>query len=679
MEIDPRSFQQMFMEFLSLPHAEKPAHPVCEVLFLPAGRGGLFPCGLTLLEAARRAGVWIESLCGGEGWCGQCVVQIREGSFGGQGKLSSLSHLSPPEQDEIEELTARHMPPGSRLACFARIEGDVCVELIPRSQSEKISPEKTLRPTTFEVNPLIRLCWLRLESNERSAPSLLEAVQHQLTGQFGLGAVEWEADALRSLAEAANHPRGEITLTVWNDRRVLRVQAGFQERLLGLAVDIGTTTLAVYLCDLRRGNLLAAATGLNPQAAWGADVISRITFCSQNADGLAQLSAAVRAEINRLAEQVARSAGVEPADVMDCVWVGNSVMLHLALGVSPQSLGQAPFQPVFRDALDLPAVQVGLNLNPAARLHLLPLIAGYVGADAVAAILAADLHQRDEVTLLVDAGTNGELILGNRHGLVCTSSPTGPAFEGGNITFGMRAVPGAIERVRIDPHTRRVRFKVIGEAGWSDEQPNSPAVAAGICGSGILEAVAEMYAAGLLLPSGRFNPQVPSPAWLRKESGELVFVLAGANQTISGEPVYLTQKDIRAVQLAKAALRSGCDFLLKAQGIPQPERILLAGAFGSLLDPRHAMQIGMIPRLPLERVEAIGNAAGEGACWALLNRTKRQEAVQIARQAHHLVMPADPSFQDQFTAALAFPPVSAELFNDHPSSGKDNSDEPIIS
>jgi uncharacterized 2Fe-2S/4Fe-4S cluster protein (DUF4445 family) len=283
------------------------------------------------------------------------------------------------------------------------------------------------------------------------------------------------------------------------------------------------------------------------------------------------------------------------------------------------------------------------------------------------------------VTLLVDAGTNGELILGNRHELVCTSSPTGPAFEGGNITFGMRAVPGAIERVRIDPHTRRVRFKVIGEPGWSDEQPNSPAVAAGICGSGILEAVAEMYAAGLLLPSGRFNPQVPSPAWLRKENGELVFVLAGANQTISGEPVYLTQKDIRAVQLAKAALRSGCDFLLKAQGIPQPERILLAGAFGSLLDPRHAMQIGMIPRLPLERVEAIGNAAGEGACRALLNRTKRQEAVQIARQAHHLVMPADPSFQDQFTAALAFPPVSAELFNDHPSSGKDNSDEPIIS
>jgi uncharacterized 2Fe-2S/4Fe-4S cluster protein (DUF4445 family) len=491
--------------------------------------------------------------------------------------------------------------------------------------------------------------------------------------------VEWEAEALRSLAGAANHPRAEVTLTVWNERRVLRAQAGFQERLLGLAVDIGTTTLAVYLCDLRRGDLLATATAFNPQAGWGADVISRIAFCSQNADGLAQLSGAVRAEINHLAEQAARSAGVDLADVMDCVWVGNSVMLHLALGVCPQSLGQAPFQPVFREALDLPAVQAGLNLKPTAQLHLLPLIAGYVGADAVAAILAADLHQRDEVTLLVDAGTNGELILGNRHGLMCTSSPTGPAFEGGNITFGMRAVPGAIERVRIDPHTRRVRFKVIGEPGWSDERPNSVPTAAGICGSGILEAVAEMYAAGLLLPNGRFNPQIPSPGWRRKENGELVFVLAGAAQSASGEPVYLTQKDIRAVQLAKAALRTGCDFLLKAQSIRQPERILLAGVFGSLLDPRHAMQIGLIPHLPLERVEAIGNAAGEGACRALLNRSKRYEAVQIARQAHHLVMPADPSFQEQFTASLAFPPISAESFDDYPSHGKDNSDEPSIS
>lgn len=644
----------------TFPSADLPENNegLCEVLFLPAGRGGKVKRGLTLLEAAHQFGVMIESACGGEGWCGQCAVQIKEGVFGSQGKISSLTHLSPADEAEMGELAGRGLLSGSRLACLARLRGDVCVVTSGERRPSSGFLGKTLENVVFEVDPLIRLCWLRLPPSSSSSLSLAEQIQNRLMERFNMPAVEWERPALQSLSDAAAADLDRVTLTVWNERRVLRVQPGFHERALGLAVDIGTTTLAVYLCDLRSGALLATAAGLNPQTAWGADVISRIAYCNQSAEGLQQLQSAVVAEINRLAEQAATNSGLAVEDVVDCVWVGNSVMLHLGLGLNPASLGQAPFLPVFGDALDLTAAEVGLHLNPGARLHVLPLIAGYVGADAVAAILAADLHRREELTLLVDAGTNGEIVLGNRQGLWCTSSPTGPAFEGANITCGVRAVPGAIERVRIDPSNRQVRYKVIGSPYWSDEQNPADVRVEGICGSGVLEAVAEMYTAGLVLPNGRFNVQVPSPAWLRKEDGEQVFVLAPAGDSRSAQPIYLTQKDVRAVQLAKAALRSGCDFLLKALMSEQPRRVLLTGAFGSLLDPQHAMRIGMIPGLPLEQVQAVGNAAGEGACLALLNRCKREEARQIARQVHHVVMPSDPSFQDQFVAAMSFPPLA---------------------
>lgn len=644
----------------TFPSADLPENNegLCEVLFLPAGRGGKIKRGLTLLEAAHQLGVMIESACGGEGWCGQCAVHIEEGVFGSQGKISSLTHLSPADEAELEQLADRGLPSDSRLACLARLRGDVCVVTNGERRPSSGFLGKTLENVVFEVDPLIRLCWLRLPPSSSSSLSLAEQIQNRLVERFNMPAVEWERSALQSLSDAAAADLDGVTLTVWNERRVLRVQPGFHERALGLAVDIGTTTLAVYLCDLRSGALLATATGLNPQTAWGADVISRIAYCNQSPEGLQQLQSAVVAEINRLAEQAVRERGVAVEDVVDCLLVGNSVMLHLALGLNPASLGQAPFLPVFGDALDLTAAEVGIHLNPGARLHILPLIAGYVGADTVAAILAADLHQREELTLLVDAGTNGEIVLGNRQGLWCTSSPTGPAFEGANITGGVRAVPGAIERVRIDPSNRQVRYKVIGSPFWSDEQNAADVRVEGICGSGVLEAVAEMYTAGLVLPNGRFNVQVPSPAWLKKEDGEQVFVLAPAGHSRSAQPVYLTQKDVRAVQLAKAALRSGCDFLLKAVMSEQPRRALLTGAFGSLLDPQHAMQIGMIPSLPLEQVEAVSNAAGEGACLALLNRRKREEARQIARQVHHVVMPSDPSFQDQFVAAMSFPPLA---------------------
>jgi len=308
--------------------------------------------------------------------------------------------------------------------------------------------------------------------------------------------------------------------------------------------------------------------------------------------------------------------------------------------------------------VDVAARDLGLKFNPGARVHVLPLEAGYVGADNVGVILAEEPHKQDEIVLIVDVGTNGEILLGNRERLLCTSSPTGPAFEGAQITHGMRAAPGAIERVRIDPHTMEVNIKVIGQEPWSRELPDEQVQARGICGSGILEAVAELFVAGLVLPSGKFNPKLNHPRLIRGPKGQPAFVLATADQSATGSPILLTQGDVRSVQLAKAALYVGAQLLMKERGVQQVDRIALAGAFGSLIDRQRAMIIGMIPDCPLDRVTAVGNAAGDGARIALLNKSRRVEAAQVARWTEHITSPLETEFQEQFVAAIPFPHAS---------------------
>jgi uncharacterized 2Fe-2S/4Fe-4S cluster protein (DUF4445 family) len=598
----------------------------------------------------------IEAMCGGQRTCGKCAVVIAEGEFARHGLISSRAHLSAPDDDELNQLSMRALPAETRLACVARVCGDLLVNVPPEAQLQKQVIHKTAGVRQIELDPIVRLCLARLAKPDEETGSLRAEVLRQVEFRFGLRGVEFELPALQELPGAVQAGGGEITLTVWDDRRILRVQPGLQERALGLAVDIGSTTLAVYLCDLRSGELLASAAGMNPQAAYGDDILARISYCAAQTDGLERLQRLVVEAITELGEQTAEQAGAAASDIVDCVWVGNSVMMHLALGITPASLGETPFMPVFSTALDLPAAQVGLGFHPAARLHALPLIAGYVGADCVAAILAEDVHHRVELTLLVDAGTNGEIVLGNREGLICTSSPTGPAFEGAQIAYGMRAAPGGIERVRVDEQTLEVDFQVIGSPLWSRAAGEGAIRARGICGSGILEAVAELYRAGVLLPGGRFDPQCRSRRLVRAEDGQWGFVLAVGEQSASGNPILVTQADVRAVQLAKAALFSGANYLLRHSGVEQIEQVVLAGGFGSLLDAGRAMLIGMIPSCPPERVRAAGNAAGDGARIALLNRAKRREAEWIAENARHVVMPQQALFQEQFVAALAFPP-----------------------
>jgi uncharacterized 2Fe-2S/4Fe-4S cluster protein (DUF4445 family) len=548
-----------------------------------------------------------------------------------------------------------HLSAGDRLSCTARVTGDLLVTVPEESQAHKQIVLKAASGRTIEVDPLVRLYYLELQPPHSGAPADRERVLAELERRFNLTGVQFDYPALRQLSEILRQADGSVTLTVWNDRLVTRVQAGYYEQPVGLAIDVGSTTLAAYLCDLRTGALLATASAMNPQVTYGDDIMSRISYANERPDGREQLHTAVIEALNSLAETAARQTGLTAQDIVDVTLVGNSVMHHLALNLNPRPLGEAPFIPVVYGPVDLRAADLGLDFNPGARLHILPLEAGFVGADNVGVILSEQPHRQDEMMLVIDVGTNGELLLGNRDRLLCTSSPTGPALEGAQITHGMRAAAGAIERVRIDPVSRAVRFKVIGQEGWSDELPPAQLQARGICGSGIIEAVAEMFRADILAPNGRFAAEKAEiPGYIRLHKMDC-FIIAEADQTAGGSPLVVSQRDVRAIQLAKAALYVGAKFLMRELGITRVDRIVLAGAFGSVIDPLYAMILGMIPDCDLDRVSPAGNAAGDGARIALLNKTKRAEAAQVARWVQHVDLPLEEAFQELFMAALDFP------------------------
>jgi uncharacterized 2Fe-2S/4Fe-4S cluster protein (DUF4445 family) len=402
---------------------------------------------------------------------------------------------------------------------------------------------------------------------------------------------------------------------------------------------------------------------MNPQVTYGEDLMSRVSYAMTHPGGLDKMHAAIIEALNALAARAARAAGRQPRDIHDAVFVGNTTMIHILLGINPQELGGAPFALATRDAVDVKARELGLRFHPGAAVHVLPAEAGHVGADNVGVLLAEEPHRQDELTLLVDVGTNAEIVLGNRRRLLSASSPTGPAFEGAQIRFGMRAAPGAIERVRIDSQSWTARFRVIGEERWSDAWPSGPDappddqthhLAAGICGSGIIEVVAEMFLTGIIRGDGRFDPDRPHERVLW-EGKRGAYVLATGDQTANGRPILVTQDDVRNIQLAKAALYAGAKLLMNRLGVDQVERITLAGAFGSFIDPQYAMLLGLIPDCPLDRVTAVGNAAGDGARIALLNRAKRAEAADLARWVTYVETAVDPRFQDEFVGAIHIP------------------------
>jgi uncharacterized 2Fe-2S/4Fe-4S cluster protein (DUF4445 family) len=468
---------------------------------------------------------------------------------------------------------------------------------------------------------------------------------------------------LRTLSSTLRQAKWSVTVSVWQDREVIAVQPGYHEESYGAAVDIGSTTVALYLCNLRTGEMLAAESEMNPQIVYGEDVMSRIQYAIEYPDGLEKLHKAIISTLNKLLKQAAKTAGIETDEILEIVLVGNSTMHHVLLNLHPKDLGLAPFVPAIHKSMDIKARELGLEINPSGNIHVLPTIASFVGADTSAMIVAEEPHKQDENWLLIDVGTNAELILGNRKRLVCTSTPTGPALEGAHVEYGMRAAPGAMERVQIDEATLEPKYKVIGVEGWNTDHAQFIGQVKGICGSAIIDAVAEIFRVGIVDSRGKFNKQLStksSPKRNRVRQGESgwEYVIAWAEETSIGRDIPITQQDVRQIQLAKAALFTAARTLLKRSNLENPDKVILAGGFGSFIDKEKAMLIGLIPDCELENVYAVGNAAGDGARIALLNVEKRNEIDSVTRKVERFELPTDPEFQNQFMLATSFPHMS---------------------
>ncbi len=637
----------------------------CQLALMPSGRRGQVARGTTLLDAARQLGVEIESICGGRQTCGKCQIVVEEGHFAKHALTSSAEHLSAVAEREAEYIQ-EHGLGSRRLACAAEVQGDLLILVPEESQARKQIIAKAATDRVIEVRPTVRQVYVELEAATlTSHGGDAERLQQALADQWQLQPVTFDPLVLPTIQPALADRRAQLagerlgaTLTLWQDSEVLRVQPGYAEGVYGLAVDVGSTTVVMHLCDLRTGALLATEAMMNPQVRYGEDLMSRVSYGMRDPQGVARLHRSIIGALNDLARRAAATAGLVTEDIFEIVLVGNTVMHHLLLGIDPVSLGGAPFALAVAQALDLKARDLGLKLHPAAHVHVLPCIAGHVGADNVAVQLAEAPHKQDELVLVVDVGTNAEIVLGSRERVVCASSPTGPAFEGAQITHGQRAAPGAIERVRIDPDTLEPRFRVIGHEEWLNpgEVPPDQVRATGICGSGIIEAVVEMFLSGIIDRDGRFDENAPerSPrVRFNGRSGE--YVLADADQTATGAPIVVTQNDVRAIQLAKGALYAGIKLLMEHLGPVTISRIVLAGAFGTYIDPRHAMILGMIPDCDLSRVTAVGNAAGDGARMALLDREQRREAARLAQWVEHVQTAVAANFQAEFVGAMAMP------------------------
>ncbi|MCO6449549.1 MAG: DUF4445 domain-containing protein [Caldilineales bacterium] len=633
---------------------------------MPSGRRARVENGTPLLDAARQMGVEIESICSGRLTCGKCKVKIEEGHFQKHRIESHSEHLSQPSGEEMDMLASMDAT-DCRLSCSARVHGDVLVFVPEESRAKKQIIRKSATEREIEVLPSVRQLYVEVKKAELGEHrGDWGRLQDALKAEWNLENLSIDLPALQRLQPVLREGKWAVTATIWNDREVIDVAPGYVDSTYGMAVDIGSTTVAAYLCNLRTGELVATESAMNPQVVYGEDLMSRISYAMVNADGLDKMHEAIIDTLNRLAASAARAANIRRRDIHEIVFAGNTTMIHILLGINPVELGGAPFALANRDSMDVKARDMGLRLHAGANAHILPAEAGHVGADNVAVLIAEPPYRRPETVLTVDVGTNAEIVLGNSEWMYSASSPTGPAFEGAQIAYGMRAAPGAIERVRIDPETKVAKFKVIGEERWSDEWPvgrdvpveeQSKQLASGICGSGIIEAVAEMYLQGIIRADGRFNPDFDSNL-VRGDGRKAGYILARGDQTATGEVIVVTQDDVRNIQLAKAALYAGAKLLMNRAGVDSVGRVVLAGAFGSYIDPKYAMVLGLIPDCELENVVAVGNAAGDGARIALLNRQKRAEAQEISHSVRYIETAVDPEFQEEFVGAIHLPHAS---------------------
>ena len=631
------------------------------VIFTPSGRRGRVSRGTRVLDAARALGVDLDSVCGRRGVCSRCQVAPVPGAHPKHGITVADDALSPVNAVERRYDDVRGLKPGRRLGCQAEILSDVVLDVPPESQVHRQVVRKRAEVREITLDPAVRLHYVEVAQPDMHAPSGdAERLIAALEAEMGLAGLALDFALLPALQKTLRDGRWAVTAAIHLDGppTIIGLWPGYQARAFGVAVDLGSTTIAGHLVDLATGEVVAASGLMNPQIRYGEDVMSRVSHAMMSPGGGAELTAAVRDGLTGLFAALAEEAAIALSEILEVTFVMNPVMHHLLLGLDPYELGQAPFALATGSAQRLRAADLGLGLAPATRLYVLPLIAGHVGADAAAVALSEAPHRSDELVLVVDVGTNAEILLGDRSGVLACSSPTGPAFEGAQISAGQRAAPGAIERVEIDPATKRARFSVIGVAPWSDDPGFEAAVATtgltGICGSGIIEVVAEMRLSGIVDAKGLIGTA--------EETGCPDIVADGRTQAFVLWPgsattprLTVTNNDVREIQMAKAALYAGARLLMDKRGVDAVDRVVLAGAFGAHISPRHALVLGMIPDVPLDKVVSAGNAAGTGARIALLNLAARAEIEAEVKRIEKIETAMEPRFQEHFVAATALP------------------------
>lgn len=633
------------------------------VVFTPSGRRGRFPVGTPVLQAARSLGVDIDSVCGGRGICGRCQVLVSEGEFPKHGLVSKLENLSPTSKVEAEYCASQPLADGRRLSCSAQVLGDVVIDVPSSSQVHKQVVRKEAEAHDVHLDPLIRLHYVEVQQPDMHDPSGdLRRLEDALEFEWRLTDLACDVIVLQQIQKALRSGDWKVTVAVHAGKQIVAVWPGFREHAYGLAVDIGSTTIAAHLCHLASGEVVASAGLMNPQIRFGEDLMSRVSYVMMNPGGDKEMTAVVREALNTLAADVSAQAGITPQDILEATFVGNPIMHHLLLGIDPTELGGAPFALATDRAITLWAVEIDFAIHRNARIYVLPCIAGHVGADTAGVLLAERPDLSDQITLIVDVGTNAEIVLGNNQRLLACSSPTGPAFEGAQISCGQRAAPGAIERVRVDPITLEPRFKVIGCDLWSDDAGFASAVGAsgvtGVCGSGIIEVLAEMYLAGIIRHDGTIDGALVTRNPRIQEDGR-TFSYELYPATDSKPALKIMQNDVRAIQLGKAALYAGVRLLMERLGIETVDRIRLAGAFGSHMDVKYAMVLGMIPDCKLSNVSSAGNAAGTGARIALLDQRSRADIEQLVRRVEKIETAVEPRFQEFFVEAMAIPHLTA--------------------
>jgi uncharacterized 2Fe-2S/4Fe-4S cluster protein (DUF4445 family) len=633
------------------------------VVFTPSGLSGTVEPGASVLDAARRLGVDLDTMCGGRGICGRCQVEPSSGSFAKWAISSNpeaLGELTALERDyEVRGNARRPLPDGRRLGCAARIASDAVIDVPPESQVHRQVVRKSVDVEGLVIDPQFTLLFSEIPGDELgSGAALSDIVADAVATQHGRRPNSYTTAALRHLDAAVSTDHRTVTVAIDRRDKVTAVWPGFVDRALGMAVDVGSTTVAGHLCDLATGEVVCTSGLMNPQIRFGEDLMSRVSYVMMNPGGERELTAAIRTALDDLLCDLLEEAGATRQHVLDVVIVGNPIMHHIVLGIDPTPLGQAPFTLATARAVRTTATDLDIGA-PFATAFVGPCIAGHVGADTTAAMLAQAPHRGDDWQLLVDVGTNAEIVLGKAGKQFAASSPTGPAFEGAQISCGQRATAGAIERVRINRDTLEPRVKVIGCELWSDHPAFATQTAdltiSGVCGSGIIEAIGEMYLAGVIDHQGVIRGERADSGWIRADDRTFRYVLFRAD----GLELTISQNDVRAIQLAKAALRAGIDVLLAHAGIHEVADVRLAGAFGAHIDPLYAVLLGLVPDAPVDTVTSVGNAAGAGAVRALLSMEARDELETLATQVTKIETATEASFQELFVAAMGIPHTTA--------------------